>query len=369
MLAYLIEALGLNPDTEVQYITFTGKASLVLNQKQCSGAITAHKFLYNARLKSDGKYRFEPKQTLDLYNDKPYLKLIVVDEVSMLPKPMWDLLLSHHIPVIAVGDPFQIPPIVATDDNHVLDTPHIFLDEVMRQAKESEIIRVSMDIREGRSLNPFDGKEVKILPSDQVVDGIYTWGDIVITATNATRYAINQVVRSKLGMSGNPQIGDKIICLQNTWDIASNNNMPLVNGTIGTISNIKYKSAYANYKGRKHHFQKSYTYGLATFTTEYGDRFDGPIAIDTNAIMSGATTFDQYQTYLIRTSKKASQEIVIPIEFNYGWAITCHKAQGSQWNKVVVQEEYFPHAKIEHARWLYTAATRAVDKLVLITKT
>jgi exodeoxyribonuclease-5 len=56
----------------------------------------------------------------------------------------------------------------------------------------------------------------------------------------------------------------------------------------------------------------------------------------------------------------------VPYEFTYGYAITGHKAQGSQWSKVVVYEEGFPFVKEEHARWLYTCITRAQEKLVLL---
>ena len=55
--------------------------------------------------------------------------------------------------------------------------------------------------------------------------------------------------------------------------------------------------------------------------------------------------------------------MLFPKEFTYGYAITCHKAQGSEWDKVLVIEENFPFAKVDHARWLYTAATRAAEKI------
>ena len=56
----------------------------------------------------------------------------------------------------------------------------------------------------------------------------------------------------------------------------------------------------------------------------------------------------------------------MPREFEYGYAITCHKAQGSEWDKVLVIEENFPWNKEEHIRWLYTAATRSSEKLVIV---
>lgn len=93
-----IDEMGFRP-YEIAYITYTGKAALVLQQKGCPNAQTAHKFLYKSRKDKNGRYIHIPKKILD--ND---YKLIVVDEVSMLPRKMWDLLLSHHVYVVALGD-------------------------------------------------------------------------------------------------------------------------------------------------------------------------------------------------------------------------------------------------------------------------
>ena len=96
----------------------------------------------------NGKYKFTPKSNEELSQ----YKVIVVDEVSMLPKSMWNRLLKHNVYVLACGDPGQLPPVDKDEDNHVLDNPHIFLDEIMRQAQDSEIIRLSMWIRDGKAL-------------------------------------------------------------------------------------------------------------------------------------------------------------------------------------------------------------------------
>ena len=66
--------------------------------------------------------------------------------------------------------------------------------------------------------------------------------------------------------------------------------------------------------------------------------------------------------------KNEKTKHLVPYDFTYGYAITCHKSQGSQWPKVLGVEEKFPFDKTEHARWLYTAATRASDKLVIVKK-
>ena len=81
-------------------------------------------------------------------------------------------------------------------------------------------------------------------------------------------------------------------------------------------------------------------------------------------ILTGTKSLDWKTEYKLNRSWKTKS--LIPMEFAYGYAITCHKAQGSEWDKVLVREEGFPFAELEHARWLYTAATRAAEKLVLV---
>ena len=96
LVEFIIDALGLYSD-EVAYVAYTGKASLVLQNKGCEGAMTSHKLLYNTKEKVDGTYEHIPKDKLD-----EQYKLIIVDEISMLPDELWQLLLSHKTPIIAL---------------------------------------------------------------------------------------------------------------------------------------------------------------------------------------------------------------------------------------------------------------------------
>lgn len=98
---FIIAALELNPITEVCYVAPTGKSSEVLRKSGCPNARTVHKLLYYANQQPDGKYVYSPRKRLE-----GNFKLIVVDEVSMLPQRMWELLLSHRVYVLALGDPF-----------------------------------------------------------------------------------------------------------------------------------------------------------------------------------------------------------------------------------------------------------------------
>ena len=99
LVKFIIKALNIKEE-KVRYIAYTGKATNVLKSKGCLNAITAHKLLYHAKLMPNGKYLFNPKSELE---GSP--SLIVVDEVSMLPKDIWDLLCSHNVHIIALGDP------------------------------------------------------------------------------------------------------------------------------------------------------------------------------------------------------------------------------------------------------------------------
>ena len=352
LVKFIISALNLRPE-DVAYVTFTGKAASVLRQKGCPNAMTAHKLLYYSKRMPSGKFVFKPKPVLD-----GHFSLIVVDEISMLPNDLWELLLSHKKHVIALGDPFQIPPIDKKADNHVLDNPHIFLDEIMRQAQESEIIRLTMDIRNYKAPEYFKGNEIQVLHPSQVVDGMYQWADQIICATNRKRHEINNYMRQAAGRGEEPESGDKIICCRNCWDITDmTGDNALVNGTIGTLGDFVCG------------IQEYPIFGFPSVPVMYSQIFtnDGifeEVVMDHQALKDGKPFLTSEQAYQIyrRTDLKNLE----PVEFNYGYAITGHRAQGSEWDKVLVFEERFPFDREEHARWLYTAATRASEKLVLV---
>lgn len=278
----------------------------------------------------------------------------------MLPKILWDLLLSHKRHVIALGDPFQIPPIDKNSDNEVLKKPHIFLDEIMRQAQESEIIRLTMDIRNYKPIDYFKGNEIQIIPEEELIDGMYSWADQIICATNKKRQEINDFIRAAAGKGSAPEPGDKIIALTNRWDIIDlSGENALVNGAVGTLGGFYEDDIHFPYYLRIPKIKSL----CAEFITQEDGCFDDLI-IDYSALTSGKYSLEPEQSY--RIWKNPDARILLPIEFNYGYAITGHKAQGSQWDKVVVYEESFPFNSEEHARWLYTSCTRAAEKLVLV---
>ena len=343
-------------ETDVCFACFTGKAAQVLLKKGNKNVITLHKLLYKSIPKESGGFVRIPNPSI------PY-KIVVVDEVSMAPKTLMDLLFKHDVYVICLGDPFQLPPVDKKEDNHLLDAPHIFLDEIMRQAQESEIIQLSMAIRENRPIEVFQGKEVQILNKEELNTGMLTWADQILVATNATRVSINTQMRKLLNFGEKPQDGDKIICLRNYWDCFSDNEEPLVNGTIGILKDSFLTKRYLPSIVKSTDGLSHIDLIVGDFISDSGMYFHS-LEMDKKMIDTGEFSLDWKTVYQLNRNPKTRD--IPPLEFTYGYAITCHKAQGSEWDKVLVIEEKFPFDKTEHARWLYTAVTRSSEKLVLV---
>jgi exodeoxyribonuclease-5 len=351
LVRFIVEALGVSDD-DICYATFTGKAAQVLLKKGNKNVSTLHKLLYNSFPKPDGTFYRKPVP------DVPY-KIVIVDEVSMAPRDLMELLFKYRCHVICLGDPFQLPPVDKDQDNGLLASPHVFLDEVMRQAAESEIIRLTMDIRAGKTIPMQAGKEVMVLPRHELSSGMLTWADQILVGTNATRVGLNNEMRNLLGRSGAPQDGDKVICLRNYWESIANNEDPLVNGTIGYLKNsFEDFVQLPRYMGGQQ---------IEVLRADFGSDSDAlfyDMPMDMKMILTGERCVDWKTAY--KMSKNPKTTGLLPKEFTYGYAITCHKAQGSEWDNVLVVEEKFPFNKEEHARWLYTACTRASEKLVLV---
>lgn len=332
----------------IAYACFTGKAALVLQQKGLP-AKTLHKLLYKSFKKKDGTFAHLPKEELD-----ENYKLIVIDEVSMCPKYIWEQALKHGVHIIALGDPFQLPPV--GEDNGILANPHVFLDEVMRQALESDIIKLSMDIRNGKPLQLMNGNDVKVVSKKQVVSGMYTWADQIICGKNATRRLVNNQMRTILKKTGDPQAGDKVICLKNYWDTQNDNGDPLINGMIGTLQEVEIGKD-EGLMGR----DMSAVFLPEFANEEYETMYEmSDLKMDYKLMTQGNPTFARDAKPIFRAGKK----VPFPLEFDYGYCITCHKSQGSQFNKVLLFEETLNRET--HARWLYTAITRAVEKIVIV---
>lgn len=365
LVSHIVDALDIY-SRDVCYIAFTGKAALVLREKGCENSMTAHKLLYHSKERADGTFEHTPRKHLEV----PY-RLIIVDEVSMIPVDMWELLLSHGVHIIALGDPGQLPPI--DGESQLLAHPHVFLDEVVRQAQDSEIIRLSMDIRNGIELKPYKGKEVVIVSKKQLNDLYFAGADQIIAAKNITRNDINWRCRKiKFGndVPPHPVEGEKAICLKNYWNILSNcadipkfniwdhdidtfysrsylnDKDPLINGMIGELSNIKCNHDVFRYKDTM-----TADFSIGDDNTFYNLFMDYKLFAESKQTINS----DNWKDFLGMDK---------PLLFDYAYCITCHKSQGSEFDKVLVFNEYMKST--DHKRWLYTAATRAKKKLIIV---
>ncbi len=376
LVKFIISALNI-PDEKVAYIAYTGKAANVLKNKGCPNAMTAHKLLYHARQTKTGNYVFTPKKVLD----EDY-ELIVVDEVSMLPQELWYQLLSHGVHILAMGDPGQLSP-PSGETNTALENPHVFLDEIMRQAQESAIIRLSMHIREGKDfrLFPTVSGEVRVIPHKwQFEDENQTLlqASQILCGTNAQRFEINDKVRKMLGRGPVPEPEDKIIGLKNHWDDVSDEGNALTNGAIGSIvPGDHYIQQYPNivkFKGFK-----PTDILFADFITDDGDTFHS-LPIDYQGLVSNNPSLTGAQEYqiggynksidnkIIQYGYSSSPKLIIPYAFNYGYAITTWKAQGSEYPYVLAYDCGWlkKKDKEEYTKYLYTAVTRAEKAIILV---
>ena len=360
LVKFIISALGndgINPDTDVCYTAYTGKAAEVLRKKGNPNAMTLHKLLYTSIPKPSGGFFRKIKEALEY-------SIIVVDEVSMVPKTMIDILLKFPVYVIFLGDPFQLPQIDKNEAHDLLEHPHVFLDEVMRQAQESEIIRMTMKIRKFEPIDFSKGKEVIVIPHKELVTGHLLWADQVICSTNAKRTAINNQMRDLLGYSGILQDGEKIIVKRNYWDVFSEPKGDcLVNGMTGIV-----RDPFESFIKLPRYIRsdiKTINTIICNFIPD-GEDGEAFLNIDFNKkFIEKEEPLDWKLTYQLGKLKPKIGDL-IPKDATYGYAITAHAAQGSEYDNVLVIEESFPFVKTEHARWLYTAVSRSVEKCVLV---
>jgi exodeoxyribonuclease-5 len=316
-----------NVEGEVAFAAFTGKAALVMRSMGCADARTIHSLIYRA---ADTETE-EPTFVLNDDSDASRAKLIVIDECSMVDEELGRDLLSFGKKVLVLGDPAQLPP-VKGGGYFTEGQPDVMLTEVHRQAAGNPIIRLSMVIREGGRIERGVYGSSRVVGRDGLDPALVTGADQVLVGMNKTRRAYNGSMRELRGFSGPyPQSGEKLVCLRN------NRKKGLLNGALFTV-----KSAGALRRGKVR---------MLVIPEEADGRIQRVGVIP--QFFEGS---DGEIPYALRKDSD---------EFDYGYALTVHKAQGSQWDEVVLFDESF--AFREHrARWLYTGVTRAAKTLTLV---
>lgn len=375
---------------DVYFGAFTGKASLVM-RRHGTPAQTIHSMIMNSYQKTDeeileaekklaamvaaiddktGEERVlaiaaaqsmrniihqmkKPGWSPDPDADAGRSQLIVLDEVSMVDEELAGYVLSYGVPVLVIGDPGQLPPIHG-EGAFTAREPDMMLTEIHRQALDSPIIRLATMAREGKQIPMGDhgGDIWKMSKTNIGIDHLLR-ADQVICGLNATRYQLNAAMRNRLGFNqfGNWPSGyelpnawgkmspEKIICLKN------NHTLGLINGMFIDI-------------------QDPAPDGPNTFHGRIITELGGVIPSKDGYCYAGF--FEQHYNFDKEREGRDWQVRRKTIENTYGYAITCHKAQGSQFGNVIVYNDGWGRGRELKAKWLYTAITRAEKGLVIL---
>ena len=156
-----------------------------------------------------------------------------------------------------------------------------------------------------------------------------------------------------MGYGGLPQRGEKLICTLNNWEQFIDGEMRynMVNGIIGTVREVRYYGE---------------SMGFMTFRADFMDE-DCPevVPFDTGIFENGAYRY-RHGDYFERFDEEGNAAGAFTLNrFEFGYCISCHKAQGSEFGSTIVFDESYAF-KEDRARWLYTAITRAKDKIIIL---
>ncbi|GJE56304.1 MULTISPECIES: ATP-dependent DNA helicase [Methylobacterium] len=318
-------------DGTVLFGAFTGKAASVMRQKGCHDAATIHSLIYRTKEGDEGG----PTFTLNRSGPAAKADLIVIDECSMVDSDLGNDLLAFDKPVLVLGDPAQLPP-VRGGGFFTEAEPDVMLTEVHRQAADDPIVRMAMTVREGGrlELGTFGDSRVvsrRTLDPTEVLDC-----DQVLVGMNKTRRLYNNRLRELAGHKDPmPSIGEKLVCLRN------DRTKGLLNGSTWTVQALRAPP-------------RPDTIRLDVVSED--DPAARKRAVDIKVLRQIIEGSEEEIPFSMRRETD---------EFTYGYALTVHKAQGSQWDKVVLFDESF--AFREHrARWLYTGLTRAARAITVV---
>lgn len=279
--------------------------------------------------------------------------LLVIDEASMVSRVIYNDLLSLGVKVLLCGDPGQLPPIETDKTWQPLADPDCTLRHIHRQQADNPIITTAHSVYawnlrdiEYNSPKSSDSGMVLILnksfasgnDSEAKVLGLMAQADQVLCFTNKYRKYANAAMRKQKGIEAvYPVPGDKLICTRNNWNLITDS-VPLVNGQMGEC--VSFKLSTKRFQNR------TYDIGVLNFRPDYTDEV--------------LTTKISLQAFT-----GAAEPEDLPVDrFDYGYAITVHKAQGSEWDTVLAV--YDSNITVDHLKeWLYTAITRARKQVIL----
>lgn len=312
----------------VRFAAFTGKAALVLSSKECNPSSTIHSLIYKMVRTASGKKRF----VLNMDSDILRCDLLIVDEISMVGEKLGHDLLKFGVRILVLGDPAQLPPVKGTGF-FTANRPDFMLTEIHRQARDNPIIRMSMDVREGRELQFGNYGESRIIRRNQMTAKDALNSDILITGMNSTRRQWNRRMRELKGLDGRFRTGERVVSLKNN---AENG---LLNGALWDVAEI-----------------------------QGGDRDTTQLKLSPvdDFMADLAPEITTHHDFLDKDEKKIPDWMKSEFDpVDYGYALSCHKSQGSQWESTLIYDESRVF-RDNATRWLYTAITRASERTIIV---
>lgn len=328
--SFLASTLAQEVETAV-FAAFTGKAALVMRSKGCEGASTIHSLIYKPIDRGDGTFDFKLNRD---DSAAASADLIVIDEVSMVGDDLGKDLLSFKKPILVLGDPAQLPPVNGAGFFTSGD-PDFMLTEIHRQARDNPIIRLSMDVRNGNPLALGDHGDSRVIERSSLGQRRVLDADQVLCGLNRTRRSFNARIRALTGRDPSQPFvtGERVVSLRNSQTHG------LLNGSIWEVTRILEQ-----------------TQSETEMTVK---------PCDAGMVQSAEVL--THHSWL--TGEERSLD---PVEarrryqpFDYGYCLSVHKAQGSQWDDVVIFDESGAF-RDDAQRWLYTAITRAAVRLTLV---
>lgn len=314
-----------------RFIAPTGKAASRLRQKGCPSATTMHNFIYNVRGEDeDGEIIFVAKGALD---DKP--RLVVLDEASMVGEYDAEKILDHGIPLLALGDTGQIPPVKAAEYFSEARA-NVILDQIERNA--GNIVKGSMFVRQGKRLPCREYDDVSVRdgqPTDPDLMRFVDEDGVILCSYNTTRNSINSRIRRLLGhITPVPVIGEKIVCTANQHGYG------IMNGEQAIILGF-----HAVPEG-----------------DEDSDEDPDMLIVEVKSLTDGKVRMAKFNPDCFHSDYEVRMDAMKGAGgFDYGYCLTIHKSQGSEWLRVMIMEEVL--RGVSYARLMYTAITRAITFL------
>ncbi|MGV7034872.1 ATP-dependent DNA helicase [Methylobacterium symbioticum] len=318
------------------FAAFTGKAALVLQSKGCVGASTIHSLIYKAFEEEErdpvtgAVVRVTWRYGLNPLSEVSAAGLVVIDECSMVGDRLGQDLVSYGTKILVLGDPAQLPP-VRGEGFFTRVAPDFMLTEIHRQAADNPIIRMSMDVREGRRLSLGAHGDSRVIDLRDLGQRAVLAADQVLVGRNQTRRAVNAKIRRLKGLDPDgPEIGDRLVCLKNNKERA------LLNGGLWTVAEIERAG---------------------------GDWL--PMLIESCDVRGLSAEVKVHRAFFTGRVEDIPWDVRKQSdEFTYGYALTVHKAQGSQWDNVLLIDESSTFRQ-DRARHLYTGLTRAAERITV----